>query len=95
MGLIARGLERLGLPTVLVGHMLDIIQLNRPPRAAFLDMPLGHPCGRPGDPARQRAILRDVLGLLATATAPGTLVQLPHEWGEPFTFVPGQSQRRE
>lgn len=93
MGLIARGLERLGLPTVFVGHMLDIMRLNRPPRAAFLDMPLGHACGRPGDRAQQRAILRDVLSLLATATGPGTLVILPHAWGEPFTFTPGQSQR--
>jgi D-proline reductase (dithiol) PrdB len=93
VGLIARGLERRGLPTVVVGHMLDIMRLNRPPRAAFLDFPLGHPFGRPGDRPQQLAILRATLRLFETATGPGTLVQLPFAWGEPFTFTPGQGQK--
>lgn len=93
MGLIARGLERRGLPTVVVGHMLDIMELNRPPRAAFLDFPLGHPFGRPGDRPRQLAILREALRLLETGTGPGTLAQLPFAWGEPFTFTPGQGPK--
>ncbi|MDA8216360.1 MAG: hypothetical protein M0Z94_01940 [Dehalococcoidales bacterium] len=90
MGLIARGIERRGLPTVFVGMMLDVLELIRAPRAAFLDLPLGHPFGRPGDREGQLAILWDVLALLASARESGTVSQLPQAWGEPFTYVPGQ-----
>ena len=54
------------------------------PRAAFIDFPLGRPCGPPNDPALQTRILRDVLGLLETANDPGTLVDLDHQWSRPF-----------
>ena len=94
MGLIARGIESRGLATVFVGVMLDIMKVTRPPRSAFVDFPLGHPFGRPFDAAGQRAVLRDVLCLLALAQEPCSLVELPHGWGEPFTFVPGQSRVR-
>lgn len=87
-------MERHGLPTVFVGMMLDIMKINRPPRAAFVDFPLGHPFGRPFDAGTQRAILRDVLGLLAVAQEYGSLVELPYSWGEPFTFVPGQGTKQ-
>lgn len=83
-------MERRGLPTVVVGVMLDIMQVNRPPRAAFVDFPLGHPFGRPNDQAGQRAILKDVLRLLETAPAAGSLARLPYAWGEDFAYVPGQ-----
>jgi hypothetical protein len=89
VGLLARGIEKLGLPTVYVGLMLDIMQIIRPPRAAFLNFPLGHPIGKPFQPNLQLAILKDILSLLETAREPETLVHLPFVWGEPFTFVPG------
>lgn len=58
----------------------------RPPRAAFLDFPLGHQCGKPHDVDLQMRILKDTLSLLATATVPGEIVDLPYEWGEPFDW---------
>ncbi|MHB1007393.1 MAG: hypothetical protein ACYC3S_17395 [Chloroflexota bacterium] len=87
---MARGIEARGLPTVVVGAMRDIMYLNKPPRAAFVDHPLGHPFGRPGDAVGQRAILGAALAVLASAPTSGTLVDLPFAWGEPFSFVPGQ-----
>jgi len=89
VGLIARGLEARGIPTVCIGLMLDLVQRIRPPRAVFLDFPLGHPVGKAHDRRLQLSILRDTLGFLAAARPPADLLKLPYSWGEPFTFVPG------
>ena len=80
MGLVARVLEREGIPTVSLTSAIDITERIRPPRAAVLNFPLGNPTGRPHDPEGQRAILRDVLCLAETATEPGAIVQLPYQW---------------
>lgn len=88
MGLIARGIEKRGIPTVLVGVMWDSMQITRAPRAAFLNFPMAHPFGRPGDRSLQSEILRHVLELLPSAESSGTLVHLPYDWGEPFTHMP-------
>ena len=58
----------------------------KPPRAAFVNFPLGHQCGRPNDRALQRGILEAALEILRTAAAPGEIVTLPFEWGEPFDW---------
>ena len=51
-----------------------------PPRAVYLDFPLGHTAGKPHDKALQRRILRDTLDALATIDAPGTIRRLPYRW---------------
>ncbi len=82
MGLIARVFEESGLPTVSMSSALDITSLVKPPRAVFVNFPLGHQCGKPDDPAGQRAILREALRLLETATEGGILLQVPLHWRE-------------
>ena len=82
MGLIARVFEEAGLPTVSMSSALDITTLVKPPRAVFVNFPLGHQCGKPDDPAGQRAILRQALGLLQAATKGGTLLHAPVRWRE-------------
>jgi hypothetical protein len=82
VSLVARHLEANGIPTVVYTVARDITASAFTPRAVFTNYPLGNPCGRPGDPAEQRAVLRAGLRLLETATAPGTLVDLPHVWSE-------------
>ncbi len=77
---MARVFEETGLPTVSISSALDITTLVRPPRAVFVNFPLGHQCGKPEDPAGQRAILRETLRLLETATEGGTLLRLPLRW---------------
>lgn len=53
-----------------------------PPRAAFLDYPLGNTAGPPDDPATQDAILGDVLDAFESIDTPGTIVSLNHVWHE-------------
>lgn len=53
-----------------------------PPRAAFVDYPLGHTSGQPHDPADQRRLVGDALRCFATITEPGTIVDLGADWGE-------------
>jgi len=51
-----------------------------PPRAAFLDYPLGHTAGRPHELSEQIDIATAALSLIADATEPGQIVPLPHRW---------------
>ena len=53
-----------------------------PPRAVYLDFPLGHTAGKPHDAVLQRRVLRDALDALATIDAPGTIRRLPYRWSE-------------
>lgn len=55
----------------------------RPPRAAFLNFPLGNQVGPPNDPAVQREIVLRTLDLLESIDTPGEILHLPFEWGEP------------
>ena len=80
VGLAARHLEANGLPTVVFGCARDIVEHCGVPRFVFSDFPLGNPCGKPFDPAMQRAIVLLGLGLLASATRPETTVVTPFEW---------------
>lgn len=80
--LVARLLEANGIPTVCLGSALDILESGRPPRAAFVDYPLGHSAGKLFDPADQLGIARSALRVLETATAPGAIVTLPNRWDE-------------
>ena len=84
IGLLARVFERAGLTTVSVTGARDITERVRPPRAAWLDFPLGNSMGRPNEPDEQRAICLDVLGLATTATVPGTITDLNYQWPEPM-----------
>jgi hypothetical protein len=61
---------------------LDITRSVNPPRAAFLDYPLGHTTGKPGEPRLQRAILVEALDAFTSLTAPGSVKQLPFRWTE-------------
>lgn len=82
MGLIARHLEIAGISTMSMTSALDITRAVKPPRAAFLDFPLGHTTGRPGEPELQDAIVRAALNGLETISEPGTILTLPFVWPE-------------
>jgi hypothetical protein len=58
----------------------------KPPRSVFVNFPLGRQCGRPRDIDLQVRILKDALNVLATATTPGEIVDLPYAWDRPFDF---------
>ena len=59
---------------------IDITRAVKPPRAVFVNFPLGHQTGRPDDPASQRAIVRDAMRAFETIDTPGTIVELPYVW---------------
>jgi D-proline reductase (dithiol) PrdB len=85
VGLVARHLEANGIPTVTFTCARDITEAVRPPRSVFVDYPLGSTCGRPFDPANQRAVILAGLRLLETGRTPGEIVDLPYVWSEDET----------
>lgn len=82
MGLVARSAEAAGIPTLCMTSARDITRAVNPPRAAFLDFPLGHTAGKPHEPDLQRRILVEALSSFGTMTAPGSVVDLPFRWSE-------------
>jgi hypothetical protein len=61
---------------------LDITRAVNPPRAAFLDFPLGHTTGKPNDPDLQRAIMIEALDAFTSLKTPGSVKLLPFRWSE-------------
>jgi len=61
---------------------LSITRAVNPPRAAFVDFPLGDTAGKPHDPEGQRAVLRAALAGFETIDAPGGIVTLPFAWSD-------------
>ena len=82
VGLIARSAEAQGISTLCMSSALDITRAVNPPRAAFLDFPLGHPNGRAHDPELQRAILGEALEAFVSLTKPGSVKVLSFQWPE-------------
>lgn len=80
MSLVARYLEANGIPTVIVGSALDVVEHCGVPRFVFTDFPLGNPCGHPWRRDMQGAIVRQALGLLQSADGPRTTVKAPFSW---------------
>lgn len=81
MGLIARQLEAAGIPTVSLTSARDITAAVNPPRAVFVDFPLGHTSGRVDEPDLNRQIVGAALDALEL-TDPGVIVDLPHVWAD-------------
>ncbi len=82
ISLVARHLEAAGIPTVIIGSALDVVEHCGVPRFYFTDFPLGNPCGHPWERDMQREIVRNALKLFETATAPRTTVRSPFAWKE-------------
>ncbi len=80
MSLVANHLEANGIPTVIIGSALDIVEHCGVPRFVFSDFPLGNPTGHPGNRDMQADIVSLALRQLETAEAPRTTVRAPFEW---------------
>jgi len=80
VSLVARHLEANGIATMCLASALDIIQAGKPPRATFVDYPLGHTAGKPFDPGDQLAIMSQALIALETMRVPGQIHRLPNRW---------------
>ena len=82
MSLVARYLERNGIPTVIMGAAKDIVEHAGVPRFLFSDFPLGNSAGKPHDQASQDRTLEMALQLLESAVGPRTTMQSPIRWNE-------------
>lgn len=65
---------------MIIGSARDIVEECRVPRFVFTDLPLGNPCGPPGDRSAHDLTLHYALDLLERAFAPETTVQAPVRW---------------
>jgi hypothetical protein len=64
VGLIQGLVEREGIPTVSITLLAEVTRKIDPPRALFVDKPLGYPLGEPDNPELQRRIILAALSLL-------------------------------
>jgi len=58
----------------------SITRSVNPPRAVYLDFPLGRTAGKANDKPLQRKIMIDTLSALDSIQAPGTIRELPYQW---------------
>jgi hypothetical protein len=82
VSLIARHLEHRGIPTLCMASALDIIHAGRPPRAVFVDYPLGHTTGKPFDADDQYRIMRETIRAFEAISQPSGLVTIDATWSD-------------
>lgn len=80
VSLVARELERRGLPTVCLSLVPELSRIVRPPRTLSVRFPFGAPCGDAGNSALHQAVLSEALSLLAEAAQPGVMRESRHGW---------------
>lgn len=80
MGLIARAIERAGIPTTAISITKDLTESVGVPRAVFVKWPLGHPLGEADASPQQRTLVFDALKLLVDAKAPGIIEEPGYRW---------------
>jgi hypothetical protein len=94
VGLIAREIEQHGIPTLSMTSALSITKAANPPRAAYLDFPLGHTAGKPHQPRLNHDIVRDALAGFETLRQPGQVLTLPYEWADDDAWKDGVMRPR-
>jgi len=77
-------IESSGIPTVVVATGRDLTVQVRPPRALFVNFPMGNNFGAPGAVDQQRRILRRALELTHEIRTAGTIVDLDERWPTAF-----------
>jgi hypothetical protein len=79
-GILARAIERRGVPTASITTLYKQASYLKPPRASFLDFPLGCTVGRPREKAQQREIVKAALQHAEQAREDWELNRLPFQW---------------
>ena len=65
-----------------LGSALDILRAGQPPRATFVDYPLGHTTGKPFDASDQLGIVRAALAGFTSMQTAGEIQWLTNAWGD-------------
>ncbi len=68
--MLAHFFESYGFSTVLVGFVKEHIQAIKPPRALWLNFPMGRPLGKPNDPEYQKKVIRSAFNLFNSSSGP-------------------------
>jgi len=63
-----------------IGTVFDIMNQVPPPRAVFVDHPVGRTFGRPGELNQHRAVLAAALAQLPNFIEPEQMLQLDCQW---------------
>ena len=66
--MLAHFFESFGFSTVLVGFVREHIEAIKPPRALWLNFPMGRPFGKPNDPEYQIKVIRAAFSLFNVAS---------------------------
>lgn len=69
-------MEAAGLSSVVIALVRGQIERSAPPRAMYVEFPLGRPLGKPLDPQYQRGVMTSALELLTEESGP-VLVDYP------------------
>ena len=80
MGLIARAIEEVGIPTVCIILRREVSLNVKTPRSLFLKFPFGAPLGPANEAATQRAVIEEALQMLVTATESVTILDSEKAW---------------
>lgn len=83
MPVLARWIEKAGIPTVVVTMMPNLAMAQMAPRIVGVEFPFGHPFGMPNDRKTQQRVLGTALTVLAGATSFATRIDLDIEWPQP------------
>ena len=67
---LAQIFESQGFSTVLIGFVKEHMEVIKPPRALWLNFPMGRPLGKPNDPEFQKKVIRAAFELLQKSPAP-------------------------
>ena len=73
-------IEGRGIPTLVIGTAHDIMSKVAPPRAAFVDHPVGRTFGPPRHRERHRTVLSRALAELPKFTFTGEIRDLGCQW---------------
>jgi len=67
---LAHIFENQGFSTVLVGFVKEHIEAIKPPRALWLNFPMGRPLGKPNNPEYQKKVIRSAFNLFQKRLGP-------------------------
>jgi hypothetical protein len=84
-------LEQRGFATVAIGLVRRQMELVKPPRGLWTPFEIGRPLGEPGDPAFQRRVMMQALGLLERNDGPVILEDFPDDppnWSDTSNWAP-------
>lgn len=70
MSVLAHYFESEGFATVMVGFVREHIEAIEPPRALWLDFPMGRPMGKPNDAEFQKKVIRAAFKLFDATSGP-------------------------